>query len=153
MGDSRTKTKLAVLAGALALFCVLIAVVALGGEDEGGGELADVPEECLPLWNDDEGARGMARHTLIHHNEQALVFLIDDDGDKVEEGGDCAVVFPSGETEAEYALNVWTGKRWRSVAYFGEVPVKRVEELQAKADTEPNVRIDEEGRLHPLGES
>lgn len=153
MGGVQGMQRLAVLTGALALFAVLIAVVAVGGGEQEPELAAEVPEECLPLWNDDEGARGMARHTLIHHNDAALAFLIDDDGNEVEEGGDCAVVFPSAETEAEFALNVWTGKRWRSVAYFGEVPVKRVEELQAKADTEPNVRIDEEGRLHPLGES
>lgn len=151
MGDSGKKTKLAVLVVALALFAVLIAVVALGGGDEEeDAQVAAVPEECLPLWNDDEGARGMAVHTMSHGLFQALMVRVDENGQKAEDG-DCAVVFQTGE-EAEIALNVWNGKRWRSVAYVDDVPVERVRELQAEADTAPNVSIDEEGRLHPVGE-
>jgi|GEM_PF-3350008 hypothetical protein len=152
MGGSRA-TRLGVLAGALALFGVLVAVVALGGEDEPGvPQLSAELEECRQLWNNDEGALGMARHLLIHHSDASLLFLIDvqDDGRKVEEGGDCAVVFPSAETQPEYALNVWNGEYWRSVAYFGEVSKKRVKELQREADTAPNVRIEPDGRLTPI---
>jgi hypothetical protein len=150
MGESRTK-RLGLVVGALALFGVLIAVVAIGGEDEPEEpKLSAALEECRRIWNGDEGALGMARHTLIHHATGALLLLIDENGRKVEEGGDCAVVFQSAETEAEYALNVWNGRRWRSAAYFGEVPVKRVKELQREADEAPNVTIDAEGRLIPM---
>ena len=111
--------------------------------------------ECIEAWNDDATARAYGRHNFSFHlYKGALVTFLDDGGDEVgpEEGGVCAVVFPSEVLDAEpiAAGQVLHGKRWSPISNQDGIELTRVAELQVLAAGSPNTTLDVEGVLAPL---
>lgn len=138
---------------ALIAIVVVVAVASGGGSDSREPVAAD--PECIEAWNDDPSARAYGRHNFSFHlYKGALVTFLDDAGEEVgpDEGGMCAVVFPSEVLDAEpfAAGQVLEGKRWSAISDLDEVALTRVAELQVLAAGSPNTTLDIQGVLAPL---
>jgi hypothetical protein len=153
--EANPRARIAIAASAAVLLIAIVVVVAVasgGGSD--GRETVAADPECITAWNDDPAALAYGRHNFSFHlYKGALVTHLNGDGDEVgpQEGGVCAVIFPSEVLDSEpvAAGQVLRGKRWTPISQEG-VPLPRVAELQVLAAGSPNTTLDVEGVLAAL---
>jgi hypothetical protein len=131
----------------------VVAAASSGGGD--GREVVAADPECIESWNDDASALAYGRHNFSFHlYKGALVTFLDAEGEEVgpEEGGVCAVVFPSEvlDSEPNAAGQVLRGKRWSPISNQEGVELTRVGELQVLAAGSPNATLSVEGVLAPI---
>jgi hypothetical protein len=152
-GDLRTRILIALGAAVvLAAAIVVIAVASGGGSD--GREAVAAPQRCVDAWNRDQAALAYGRHNFNSHDyDGALVTFLTDGGEEVgpDEGGHCAVIFPSEALDPEpiAAGQVLKGN-WFPISQLERVELHRVAELQVLAAGSPNTILDVRGTLTPL---
>lgn len=153
---SGPRQRIAVAIGAALALGAIVAVVAIAGES-GEQERAErpLPDECVRAWNGDQSALAYGRHNFnFHLYRGALVVFLDREATETseQEGGSCAVIFPSQVLDAEpvAAGQILDGGRWDPISSLEGVELTRVAELQVTAAGEPNATLDTSGRLSPL---
>jgi hypothetical protein len=152
--DARSRILLALGAAAVLVVVVVVVAVASGGGASERGAL-DAPPGCVTAWNNDRAARAYGRHNFnFHRYEGALVTYLTPSAEEVgpDEGGLCAVIFPSRALDPEpfAAGQVLRRGRWIPISSLPEVELDRVAELQVTAAGAPNTRLDGQGLLTPL---
>ena len=153
--DPQARARLAfALVAALVLGAIVVIVVVLGGGDEGPETLTAASPACLRAWNGDPGATAYGRHNFnFHQYTGALVTFLTQDGAVVEEdeGGKCAVIFPSRVLDPEpfAAGEVLDRSRWVPISSLPGIQLAQVGELQVEAANAPNTVLDTAGRLTP----
>ena len=140
------------LGAALVLSGIVVAVLVLSGDEREQAASVPVPPRCVNAWNGDAAATSYGRHNFnFHQYTGARVTFLTDQGEEVgeEEGGRCAVVFPSRVLDPEpfAAGQVFKAGRWLPISSLQGVELVRVAELQAEAAKAPNTIVDATGKL------
>jgi hypothetical protein len=150
------RARLAIAAGAaVVLIAIVVAVTVAGGGGSEEPEVVTAPQRCVAAWNEDAAARSYGRHNFSFHlYTGALVTYLTKEGTEVgaEEGGLCAVIFPSEslDTEPVAAGQVYEQDLWSPISAIEGIQLTRVAELQAQAAQGPNTTLDRQGVLTPL---
>jgi hypothetical protein len=147
----RTRLAFAAIA-ALVLGAIVVAVVVLGGGDEGPSGVTAAAPACLRAWNRDPAATAYGRHNFNFHSyEGALVTFLSPQAEVVDEGehGKCAVIFPSRVLDPEpiAAGEVLQQGRWLPISSMQGIELARVAELQVDAARAPNTVLNTAGQL------
>jgi hypothetical protein len=150
------KGRILIAAGmAIALTTIIIVVAVASGGGSTERRAIDAPPGCVTAWNNDRAARAYGRHNFnFHRYTGALVTYLTPSAEEVgpEEGGLCAVIFPSRALDPEpfAAGQVLRRGRWLPISSLPEVELDRVAELQVTAAGAPNTRLDASGQLTAL---
>ena len=150
-GESRTRLVFA-LAATLVLGAIVVLVLVLGGGDQDSRAIAAAPAACLREWNADPAATAYGSHNFNFHDyDGALVTFLTPEGAVVgeNEGGKCAVIFPSRALDPEpfAAGEVLAKSRWVPISSLPAISLPQVAELQVEAARAPNTALDTAGRL------
>jgi hypothetical protein len=151
--QDRTRLAFAVIA-ALVLGAIVVAVVVLGGGEDGAEGVTAAAPACIRAWNGDPRATAYGRHNFnFHRYDGALVTFLTPEAEVVEagEGGKCAVIFPSRVLDPEpiAAGQVLEHRLWTPISTLQGIQLARVAELQVDAARAPNTLLDTTGKLTP----
>ena len=158
------RTALVVIVAFAGLLVTVGVVVLTGSSDDSDATSAAAPGACIKAWNEDEAAVGTGYHVAgFHGYTRAWVLYLDEGGDEATaEDGECAVVFPSDQLDAEpeFAVTIKTSDGWLplyasrnspvSREHFGgrsPVGAARIAELQRDALSAANAALLPDGSL------
>lgn len=152
--EARGRVAIAAVFALVLTGIIIVVAVASGGGDSDGDPVAAAPR-CIRAWNSDPAARSYGRHSFnFHLYKGALVTFLSETGEQVaeDEGGLCAVIFPSQALDPEpfAAGQVLKGKLWFPLSELDGMQLSRLAELQVTAAGSPNTTLDELGELAPL---
>lgn len=143
--------RLAIIAVATTLLGAIVIVAALTASS--GAPEAEIPEDCLTVWNEDPVALQDGRHAYKTHDYRAaLLARVSDTGELVEPDASenrCAVVFasPRVDSEPDFGVRVLDRNRWAGLVLTDGVPVSRIEAMQRDATGEANATVLPDGSL------
>jgi hypothetical protein len=155
-GASASRGRILIAIGAAVVLAAVIVVVAVAsGGDSDGRRTVAAPQRCIDSWNRDQAALSYGRHNFSFHlYKGALVTFLTESGEEVgeDEGGLCAVIFPSQALDPEpfAAGQVLKGKFWFPISGLEGIELSRLAELQVIAAGSPNTTLDVQGVLAPL---
>jgi hypothetical protein len=152
--QARGRLLIAAVAAAV-LAAIVIAVIALGGSGSSPRTVAAAAPACIRAWNSDPAATAYGRHNFNFHSyDGALVTFLSPQAEEIgeDEGGSCAVIFPSRVLDPEpiAAGQVLRGRRWIPLSSLPGIELARVAELQVDAAETPNTALDTTGELTGL---
>jgi hypothetical protein len=153
--QARGRVAIAVVSAIVLIGIIVVVSVASGGGDSDGRAEVAAPSRCIRAWNADPAALSYGRHNFSFHlYKGALVTFLSETGEEVgpDEGGLCAVIFPSQALDPEpfAAGQVLKGRSWLPISGLEGIELGRLAELQVTAAGSPNTTLDASGELAAL---